>query len=44
MLSIHWLLVCLAIEVATFAFSAGKHGGQLVNEFFIYSEDITRKY
>ena len=24
-----------------FAISAGKHGGQLVNEFFIYLEAIT---
>jgi len=27
--------------LATSAISASKHGGQLVNEFFIYSEDIT---
>jgi len=26
---------------ATFAISASTHGGQLVNEFFIYSEDIS---
>jgi len=27
--------------LATFAISASKHGGQLVNEFLICSEDIT---
>ena len=31
----------LATKRATFPISASKHGGQLVNEFFIYSEDIT---
>jgi len=30
-----------ATKFATFAISASTHGGQLVNEFFIYSEDIT---
>jgi len=31
----------MATKLATFVISASKHGGQLVNEFFIYSEDIT---
>jgi len=31
----------LATKLATFAFSASKHGGQLVNEFLIFAEDIT---
>jgi len=31
----------LATKLATFAISASKHGGRLVNEFFIHSEDIT---
>ena len=30
----------LATKLATFAISASKHGGLLVNEFFIYSEDM----
>ena len=32
----------LATKHASFAISASKHDGQLVNEFFFYSEDITR--
>ena len=31
----------LATKLATFAISASKHGGRLVNEFPIYSEDFT---
>jgi len=31
----------LVSKLAIFAISASKHGGQLLNEFFIYSEDIT---
>jgi len=34
----HW---SLATKLAIFAISAGKHGGQLLNEVFIYSKDIT---
>ena len=30
----------LATKHASLAISASKHGGQLVNEFFIYLEDI----
>ena len=29
-----------ATKRGTNAISASKHGGQLVNEFFVYSEDI----
>jgi len=31
----------LVTKLAIFAFSANKHGGQLLNEVFIYSKDIT---
>jgi len=31
----------LVNKLASFAISASKHGGQLLNEFFIYSDDIT---
>jgi len=31
----------LVTKLATIAISASKHGGQFLNEFFIYLEDIT---
>jgi len=31
----------LVTKLANFAISASKHGGQLMNEVFIYSKDIT---
>jgi len=31
----------LVTKLAIFAISASKHGGQLLNEVFIYSKDIT---
>jgi len=31
----------LVAKLAIFAISASKHGGQLLNEVFVYSKDIT---
>jgi len=31
----------LVTKLTTFAISASKHGGQLLNQIFIYSKDIT---
>jgi len=33
--------LCLVTKLATFAFSTSKHGGELLKEIYIYSEDIT---